>query len=355
LSEKAWSANWRATYVVLALIALLVPSIVAGCRDLTVGVDTSFYMEPGFRVARSSITYESFCDKIYFEPLYSLLTYGIASCTDNVVWLLFFQQFIIISLVYSSACKLKRYAPVCLCMTIYFLSFFWFGLNGVRQTMAMAVCLLSFAFLLNRQFLKSIFLFLPALGFHSTAFIYLIVYPIYYLANKQAVNTLRLLEIAGIVATVLLMYNIEDVIIFCISIDLLPEKIMFFAPSRRYIEGDFRHSNFIYFGLTFLILQYARRKNYDLKLSLLFGTLILICALLSPASVFVSAFADRCMLYFFFLFIVFLPMILYGNNNKCLSPTLLSLLVIFLLAYWYKTIALSSGDTFPYTSEILGV
>jgi hypothetical protein len=158
ISEKAESQ--RIIHVSALLVALIFPSVFAGCRDLTIGTDVLGYIEPYFRKAQSSTTYFVFLEKNpNIEPLYALLVYLIASCTDNVAWLLFFQEFIIIFFVYISAYKLKYYAPIYLSIIIYFLLFFHTGLNTVRQMLSLSFCIISFTFLLNHKFIKSILFF----------------------------------------------------------------------------------------------------------------------------------------------------------------------------------------------------
>jgi hypothetical protein len=125
LADKALFSKLKVVYIIFILIALLLPSILVGCRDLTVGIDTLLYMVPYFQDARYCDTYSLFLERNpQLELLYGLLVYMIASCTDNVAYLLFFQQFIVISLVYISAYKLRENVPIWFPMAIYFFDVF---------------------------------------------------------------------------------------------------------------------------------------------------------------------------------------------------------------------------------------
>jgi hypothetical protein len=340
-------------YIFFLLLGCLLPSILAGCRDLTVGVDTLVYMEPTFNLALSCDSFVSLCEKSYFKPLYLFLVYTISCCTNNVAWLLFFQQLIIMFLIYCSAYKLRHYIPICFSIFVYFFAFFHESLNTVRQTLAQSFCLLSFAYLLRNQLLKSFLLFLPALGFHTTAFIYLVVYPIFYFTNERRVHILRICWVLGILTVIFIMFNIENVIDFFISLNLLENRFVVYIMDNR---RDFRQTIFIYCCLMFLILQYTCKKNKvdNVRSRVLFKSLLLICIALSPIGFFVSIYSIRCIFYFLFLSIVFLPMILYDTNRRYLSGKLLIVVLFFLFFYWYQTIIIG-GMIYPYTSKILNI
>lgn len=336
----------------ILLMALSLPSIWAGCRDLTVGVDVLVYMQPQFLVAQSC-TYSFFLEKYpYLEPLYGLLVYLSASYSNNIFWLFFFQQFIILFLVYFSYSQLKKHFPSYAVFIVYFLLFFHYSLCYVRQMLALSFCLVSFSFLLRRRVIKSLVAFLPAIGFHSTAFVYLAVYPIFYLANKQAVRTIRLFMIIGICIPILLIFYMEDILIFFVSQHVLPAKFSLHALDLVIGVKNFPHATFIYCFFMFIILQYSCRKNYNNEQYLLFKCLLFLCAILCPLGYFVHTIAARCILYFLFLSIIFLPMIVYKKKDI----NLFVLVVCFLLFYWYKDVVIGNvGGCFPYTSVILGI
>jgi hypothetical protein len=358
MAEKAWSVKWYIVYIFLLLVALILPSVIAGCRDLTVGTDTLVYMEPLFRSGKSLYNYALFQDETSsIEPLYALLTYGVASCTDNVAWLLFFQQFIIISCIYLSARKLRGYIPICFCIFIYFLAFFQHTLNIVRQMLAMSFCLMSFVYLYKHQLLKSLFVFLIAWGFHKTAFIYLIIYPIFYLVNKQSVRIVRISEIIGIVGAILIIFYMDDIIFFFTSQGILHHKFIRYVPSMSATdEITFPFSIIFYSSFLFVVLQYVRKKRgYNTKLYILIEFLLVMSMALSPIGLVADNTSKRCMFYFLFPSIIFLPMLLYSHTGVCQYPKMfLSVIMSFLLLWWCREMGIIE-EVFPYTSEILGI
>jgi hypothetical protein len=356
LAEKTLSVKTSIAHFVFLSVALLLPSIIAGCRDLTVGCDVLLYMEPGFRLARSCDSFSSFYEKIPSEPLYRLLTYVTASCTENVGWLLFFTQFIITFLVYCSAYKLRRQAPIYFFMIVYFLSSFHLGLNIAKQMLALSFCLLSFVHLLNHQYVKSILVFLPAWGFHNTAFIYLFVYPIFYLANKQKNFALLSFKFAGVIIIIFLICNLDDVLIFSVSNNLLGAKFFAYTSVRTKGQSYFPDTIFVYCIVLLTIVHHVGIKKYDEKSFRLFECILFFCLMLCGIG-YVSIFsAVRCMFYFLFLSVVFLPIMVYGKKKIYHSRGLYIFVLSFLLVYWLKTIVWSNyADVFPYSSETLHI
>jgi hypothetical protein len=358
-AEKTLYSKPRIVHIVFLLIALLLPSVLAGCRDLTVGFDTVYYMVPYFQIAQSCNTYASFLAKLPdIEPLYGLLTYIVASCTDNVAWLLFFQQIIIIFIVYLSAYQIRKNIPIYFCMIVYFLSFYYHSLNIVRQMLAMSFCLLSFSFLLKYQYSKSFISFLPAIGFHSTSFIFLIVYPLFYLAHKRKTQIIWQYIIFSMVIVFLCILNIEEILYFVVSKNILPNKFLFYSPGVTSVHQSqgFPESLFSYCVLLLILLRYCHTKKYRVDYFILVNCFSVAAMLFCISGVFINVMMLRWVYYFLFPFIIFLPMILYRNKRRIVSLPLLSFVILFLLSFWYTTLVLNDySDVFPYTSKILGI
>jgi hypothetical protein len=355
LAEKTQSI--KIIHSPLVAIALLLPSILAGCRDLTIGIDILVYMEPCFRIAKSCYTYSSFHEQtMEIELLYGFLVYIVASCVDNIAWLLFLQQFIIIFLVYFSAYQLREYVPIWVFMFVYFFGFFYIGLCQVRQILALSFCLASFAFLLNQKFLKSFIWFLPSLGLHGSASIYLIVYLVFYLINEHTTRIVLLFMTIGMAILALLVVNMENITTFflldqVISSDFKYINYVYLIKGQNFIYT----TRLVYYIFMFILSQYIE-YIYNIKLCVLSKCLLLICIILTILGYFTIGFViERCIYYFSFLSIIFLPIVLY-KKRMCLHCGLFLLFLCFLLSYWYKTVVVEGAmGTYPYSSTILGI
>ena len=84
-------------------------------------------------------------------------------------------------------------------LAILTLGLYGFAFSGLRQTLAFGILLFSYPHLKNKHFFRFVLLVVLAAMFHSTALIFLVVYPIYQL--KLRVRNVLLLIVAGTVAS----------------------------------------------------------------------------------------------------------------------------------------------------------
>jgi hypothetical protein len=119
---------------------------------------------------------------------------------------------------------------------------------------------------------------------------------------------------------------------------------------------SFAATEFTYCLIAIIIIQYSYSKNkYEFEQFLIFKHLLLLCMILSPLGWFIGSIANRCLYYFLFLSIVFLPMVLYSNKRICTSYNFLIVFMSFLLAFWLHMAIYRNYSHFPYTSQILGI
>jgi hypothetical protein len=342
------------------LVAILLPSVLAGCRDLKIGSDTWGYVERCYSLAKSCGSFVLFRDILYiedFEPLFLLFTYIVAAYTNNVAWFLFFIQLIIILLVYLSAFELKRHIPICFSVLIYFFFFYGFSLNGTRQAMAQAFCLLSFSFLLNHKFLKSILVFLPALGFHITAFIYLSVYPIFFFATSEYfVHRRRIIEVIFVLIACTIVIYLDKIIHLSISLGILGDKFIKYATSDVW-GSSFPLADFTHYFTFFVLLFFIQGKERDkIDYYHYFKYILLSCVILSFSG-YISILTIRGAYYFSFLSILIIPMLLF-YRQKIRKPFkyIFPFILCFFLFFWFMTVVIENfNETYPYTSKILGI
>ena len=127
---------------ILILIALLMPAFVAGARDIGVGTDTLVYGEKYFKIVceqgiQALLLYTD-C-----EIGYGLFIYIISLFTHNIFWQFFWIEFVIVLLIWMSIYNYLEEKYRALAMLIYYLLFFPFSLNIMRQSIAMAIILFS--------------------------------------------------------------------------------------------------------------------------------------------------------------------------------------------------------------------
>lgn len=170
-------------YVGISIIAILIPCVLAGARDYTIGTDVLIY---GNHIFNNSLSL-SFTEymKTDAEFLYLILVYVCSHICPN----LFFQYFIIEAIIfipiYITCQRDESYRYAWLGVAVYFLVLFPYSLNLLRQSIAVSIVLFSFHFVLNykfKWFALSIFI---AVLFHKTAVIALLIYPIFLLIQGE--------------------------------------------------------------------------------------------------------------------------------------------------------------------------
>jgi hypothetical protein len=223
--------------------------------------------------------------------------------------------------------------------------------------MAQAFCLLSFSFLLNRNFFKSLLVFLPALGFHSTAFIYLSVYPIlYFTTSEYFLRRRQIIEVIFVLVASTIVIYLDNIINLFISSEILGDKFLTYTTSDRWGSGfpmaDFTHY-FTFFALLFFI---PGRERDRIDCYYCFKYILLSCVILSFSG-FISVLTIRGVYYFSFLSILILPILLFNHHKiKNSFKKLLPLILCFFLFFWFMTVVVRDlHGIYPYTSKILGI
>ena len=170
LASKAKSNIIKFTF---SLLAILVPSIMAGIRADTVGVDVKTYAEPHFLQARAAI---SFADFISYQSLLSTkeigwyaLTYISTKTFDSLNWNFFFYNLFTCTFVYIGAWKHRKLAPLHMIMFVFFLMQYNSTYNLMRQALGCSIVFMGFDNLEKKKYWKFLIYIIAASCFHSSA------------------------------------------------------------------------------------------------------------------------------------------------------------------------------------------
>ncbi len=174
------SNNIKENNLCIAIFFLLLFTIMS-LRDITIGVDLvgykAFFLDVKDMQFKNAITKDS-------DFLYIVLNWIIGQFTND------FQVFlaIVTALTLLPVCiqysRERRHAflKIVLFMNMpIFIMFF----SGLRQSLAMAVTMVSFEFVKKKRFLPFIITSLIAMGFHHSAFIVFSLYPLYFLRIRK--------------------------------------------------------------------------------------------------------------------------------------------------------------------------
>lgn len=356
-------AKDRRAFIFLSALSIIVPVLLAGLRDYSIGIDVKNYLSmerfwAGAIRAESLGDYLAFyLDKGYREPLFALFIGAIAQFTGEYRAFLLLAHLVIVSGVYIGACRLKKYARPEMTLLLFYLLYFNNSLNIIRQYMAMALVFAFCADLLDKKYIRYLVVVLIASLVHTTALLSLVplVYHIILYTRRDLrpapwlrKTVLYALLVVGIVSFIPLVN-------FAMDIGLLGTKYAF------YFKTEFTRMSYTRLGLHALecvaiVLCYKKLKkthdNYDFLL--LVTATFMAFHQLAP----MIQYGQRIAIYFAFLNIVLLstlPQVLSGaklrlfGKSLALQPVLYAAIIAFSAYYWYYQYVLgNSSETVPY-------
>lgn len=170
--------------------------VLLSCRGLDIGNDTFLYKL--FYEEYSRLSFEG----IFInngDKLYVLLNWLISKVTKNYQVFLCVAAAISLFPIYKQYCCDKEYSffKIILFMN---LSVFVMLFSGIRQSIALAVSMIAYDCVKHKRKIMYIILCLIAIGFHHTAFMTFLLYPVFYLRLKKK-------HLIIIVPTVLLIFR----------------------------------------------------------------------------------------------------------------------------------------------------
>lgn len=150
--------------------------LIASLRDQSVGWDTPTYISYFSKI--SSYDFQSSLIVFRLEPLYLALNLFITQITVDYHIFLSIIAAIIYILILTN---IPKYScnPWLTCFLFVAFGFYNFSINILRQSIALALVIFSFKYIVNRKFLQFILILSIATLFHYTAIVFVITYFFY--------------------------------------------------------------------------------------------------------------------------------------------------------------------------------
>lgn len=336
----------KAAITIYSLLGILIPSIIAGLRDLSVGTDTELYY-PIYTTIATANSIVEVGDSINTEWFYIVISF-IADYFGGYPFLLFICQLLTITLVYLTAYRLRKYVCVWLVMFLYFCFFYNFSLNIMRQCVAVAYVLSISRFLWKKEYKKYLIYSLLSIIFHTSAIIGCIfIFIIYRISliqksnNKYIIITLYL---CGMTFMYLLFRELGYIF------DLM--SIGRFSEYTNYLSGDgFVSATDLLYRFFFLLLLLIARKYTMLPENIRFiYLLILITEFFLLMLGLYSHYVYRIALYLTISHLFFLSLISQSNKFTQASRIIFTCCIASIgYLYWIWLIAYrDSSATIPY-------
>lgn len=354
LAQKS-EKKGRILSLLLLLFAVLIPSFLAGARELSIGTDVVHYIYPLYSAANASSSFASYLhislwNGWKFVPIssyefgYTFLVYIVTKIFKNIFSVLFFNELIIITCIISGLWKLREDVPVWLGALVYFFCFYNLSLNIVRQSIAVAIVFLGFSnYLINNNWVRYIITVVIASLFHISAIVGILILFLKYIIEHDGV--LHVKEISK----TLLLFLIILLIVFIPHLLASILRIVGFANySEGYITGSATVAlNQILIRIPIFIVFFSSWKSYKDCTKYFWLEILLYDIALSQLTN-VSDFANRATMYFSIFYLYIIP---YKYDYKSRLQKFITLMgiLVYLGVYWYyEFVVMGYGQTVPY-------
>lgn len=321
----------------------LILIFIGGFRSDTVGGDLANYIQwyndtKGLSLSEYLIKMERVGGKGYF-----IITYFISQINDSPSFLKFSCSLFTLS---SVAIFIQRFSKDCLLSIVIFICMGYYinTFNNVRSSIAYAILLYSYPYIISRKYIKFIIIYGLALCVHSSIFPFVVVYFII----KPKFNIYITLSL-GLLSY--LVYSILEPYIM----------LLMSMYSERYVFAQELYSNSKGTSLFLLLCCYLIFANIYLKSdkkSIIFYNAFSIAVLLQPLAS-IAGNLNRLTQIFAWSLMILIPNVIANIKNSRISllskTTLLVLLTIYFMFFICKinpATGTNSSATIPYSFSL---
>lgn len=329
----------KVLFLLLYAISALPLILLAGYRDVTVGTDTLAYPMSVYNNAQ----YYTFSLYTSVEPLYTFLGYISYKLGGDFCIFLLMTHTLIVGCFFFGFWRLRRLAPLWMMTTFFCFLFFNMSIQLSRQSLALGVVFVGFTYLLEKKIWR--FIVSVAIGFlfHRSVFFALFFIPFVYIENKR----IQFWCFVGSIMTVLL-YDVS--LSYIVAIRGF-EKFQNYSEFGAY-EGFFSYSELFIRVLFICVILYLSKLKYSKSILLLFLTEFVLNLMQTK-----SRYVGRISLPMYILYFYYLPYFLTHISRRIRTSVMVKISVFsFVVFYWWFVyIYKCAGETYPYTSKILGI
>lgn len=363
LSEKCKSGFSKNFF---AVIAILIPCILAGLRADTVGTDVKVYVEPLYNAAKESHTFSAYMKQRWFviwrymyvkdfEIGFSLLVFFIQKIGRSFATVLFVIQMLIIGPIFFGLKKMHKPYPTFFGMFVFYCLFYNTSLNMMRQWIAMAILFMAFPYLVSEEKKKYCILVLVACLFHNSAIMGFAILAVYMYSTKRK-DSIKIANFKLDEA----MSPIKIFVYGCVallSLNIITTILSYTVLSKYvgYIQGDtglYLLPSQIFLRLPIILLFVIRWKRIlkEDRLAPFYGSM-LVLDLLASQLMSINAYAFRIGSFFSEYNMLSYSAMVYAGNRKYRTNRYVTLLYVLvdMLCYWaYYYVITGAHETFPY-------
>lgn len=274
-------------------------------------------------------------DKNYFleEGNFFLLVWLISRFTNSA------HVFLVIMTSIMTACVFRFISKhsenfLLSCVIYICLGSMTFSMNGMRQALAMSICLLAYGFAVNKKFVPFLLIVLFAMTFHISAFIFLLVYP---LSNFSKLHFVPLLIAGGL----FIAFSSKLAVLY----DSLTGEEYALGES---MEGGGFVTAAIYLLVVVLVMLFY--KNFEIessKIEPLFA-LCFVGLVIYSTRYFSTQIFERISYYFYYFVILLIPKLsrVFKEKDRPIYSLIVYILAIALFAYRIASSSMTNYQLF---------
>lgn len=346
------------------LLSSFIPAFVAGCRDLTVGTDTSGYGVDIFNACAVSTSFADLCETMssISDPGFLLVTFASVKLVPDIHFMLFAISFIQISVALCAIAKIPKPNHVPLGYLVYLFLYFNESLNMMRQSLALSFALLAVALLMERKVAWHYVSIGIAASVHASAVIALLFLPVMKMVEddkwsirKESIfrkDVGSLLKCAIVLlAPVILTVFFTQIIGILIGIGVLSSKY------AAYLSGDTASSAsmlvlLIYLAQFVCVSQFKSANSRFISVLLIYGVILYFLTGVSQYLWRVGSF----FMYPAILALVECPRLDPRTSKINVQSVSFAVFPLIAIVFWaLQIIVWGNHQTLPYTSVMLGM
>lgn len=336
----------------LASIAVVVISILSGCRDYSIGTDVLVYGNAWFQHAvemRGNFTlYTQWATSSSIGYLYAVFNYIVAHFTNNPHWFYFWYSLIENTIVYFAIKRNKDIIPPILGWATYLFMFYNMTLNVLRNGMALVIILWGLKYIREQRLVKYLITVCIAYLFHNTSILAIIPYFIYFFVkDHKNMNKYLFIKKLSIVFGALLIVAVFDQLVgVLLSHNLLSDRYELYVQSGT-SGGFIIHLFLACIPIVILYIIQFRKDSDDFNMFESYLFIATIIGLMTRK----LAYLSRVTLYFDIYLILAVPFIfLHGRVFRWKNININNIILfIYLICYWLIVYGyMDSGETTPY-------
>lgn len=350
---------------VCSLVAIILPSGLAGLRDSGIGTDTIIYADDIWMQIRYVDDWDSFWksyvsgDWAGIEFIYLFINWFASLFSNDSHCIYFFTNLVTVSFVYLAIYDNRKKAQMWLGMTIFLFIYYNMSLNLIRQSIALAISLYAIKYIERKKWIPFSICLLIVINSHNTGLFFIGFSSFMIIYKYMRHGALRNVCLATICIGLPILFIFFDVLLaFTVSIGVIPVKyLMYLSEEARKGVGLSYITTCVFY---MIILFMARRsihndtKKEDIKYyinSKILGSGLQLLSI-------ISLWAFRLAFYFNMpVDVLFVPRAikLVRERNIKMYYVLNILIVTFCIAMWLWFIVYRHEHaTVPYKSKILG-